>query len=110
MGSSEQRQENETDFPDGQRVGTQPPGMPSCRGFCCSPFCYLAHNRNDLANNVAAGAPLSRYSTAARISAFFVHKIPIEFIWYASVISPVDGVWTRESGCRHIGKRPTLPT
>jgi hypothetical protein len=50
-----QASEIQSDLPDGRRMGTQPPGMPSSRGFCCSPFCYLAHNLNDLANDVAAG-------------------------------------------------------
>jgi len=79
-------------------MGTQPPGMPSSRGFCCSPFCYLAQNLNDLANDVAAGGRRrtsqqilngSRISALASSLSLFTK---IEFIWHASDFAGGRGV------------------
>jgi hypothetical protein len=52
--SSEQRQETKQICPTGRRMGTQPPGMPSSRGFAARRFA-TSHNLNDLANDGAAG-------------------------------------------------------
>jgi hypothetical protein len=92
MGSSEQRLENETDFPDGSgwalshRACHRPEDFAARRFATSRTIAMISRTMSPQADlqQILNGSPDLGFSV------IFVHKIPIEFIWYASVISPVD--------------------